>query len=130
MAVQKNTLVRLAMHPVFFGTVVALITCLAGALLISLIFYATPLSETYIQPAGSALYLAGACVGGFVGAKKAGRKGIQYGSEIGFCYYLVVVVIILAFAPTAFNKLDFALRGLYSLIAATVGGIFGIAFTE
>ena len=37
MVVQKNTLARLANHPVSQGTVVALAVCLAGTLLLSLI---------------------------------------------------------------------------------------------
>ncbi len=130
MADQKNTLARLTMHPVSQGTIVALVVCLAGALLLSLAFYATSLSEAYLQPSGSALYLAGAFFGGFAGAKNAGRKGIQYGLEIGLCYYLVIAAIILIFAPAAFTRLAFVLKGLYSLIAAAAGGIFGIAFAE
>jgi len=130
MAVEKNTLAKLARHPVSQGTVVALAVCLAGTLLISLIFFATSLSEAYLQPSGSALYLAGAFFGGFAGTKNAGRKGIQYGVETGFCYYLVVAIIILILAPAAFTRLAFVLKGLYSLIAAAAGGIFGIAFAE
>jgi putative membrane protein (TIGR04086 family) len=130
MVVQKNTLARLARHPVSQGTVVALAVCLAGTLLLSLIFYATSLSETYLQPSVSVLYLAGAFFGGFAGARKAGRKGIQFGVETGLCYYLVVTVIILILAPAAFTRLAFILKGLYSLIAAAAGGIFGIAFSE
>jgi len=130
MVVEKNVLARLASHPVSQGTVAALTVCLAGNLLLSLIFFATSLSEVYLQPAVSVLYLAGAFFGGFASARKAGRKGIQYGVETGFCYYLAVAVIILILAPAAFTRLSFALKGLYSLIAAAAGGIFGIAFVE
>jgi putative membrane protein (TIGR04086 family) len=130
MAAQKNALARLTGHPVFQGTAVALAVCLAGTLLLSLIFYATSLSETYIQPLVSVLYLAGAFFGGFAGARKAGRKGIQFGVKTGFCYYLVVTAIILILAPMAFTRLAFIIKGLYSLIAAAAGGIFGIAFSE
>ena len=130
MVVQKNAIARLTSHPVTQGTVVALAVCLVGSLLLSLIFYATSLSETYLQPSVSVLYLAGAFFGGFAGARKAGRKGIQFGVETGFCYYLVVTAIILILAPAAFTRLSFILKGLYSLIAAAAGGIFGIAFSE
>jgi putative membrane protein (TIGR04086 family) len=130
MVVQKNALARLTGHPVSQGTAVALAICLAGSLLLSLIFYATSLSESYLQPSVSFLYLAGAFFGGFAGARKAGRKGIQFGVETGFCYYLMVAVIILILAPAAFTRLAFILKGLYSLIAAAAGGIFGIAFSE
>ena len=130
MVVQKNAISRLTSHPVTQGTVVALAVCLAGSLLLSLIFYVTSLSEAYLQPSVSVLYLAGAFFGGFAGARKAGRKGIQFGVETGFCYYLVITVIILILAPAAFTRLSFILKGLYSLIAAAAGGIFGIAFSE
>jgi putative membrane protein (TIGR04086 family) len=127
---EKNILIRLAIHPIMLGTFVALAICLAGTLLLSLIFYATSLSETYLQVSSSIVYLAGAFFGGFAAAKKAGRKGVQYGVETGFCYYLAVAVIILIFAPTAFTWSTFGLKGLYSLIVSAVGGIFGIAFAE
>jgi putative membrane protein (TIGR04086 family) len=118
------------MHPILLGAFVALAICLTGTLLLSLIFYSTSISETYLQVSGNVVYLAGAFFGGFAGAKKAGRKGVQYGVETGFCYYVAVAVIILIFAPTAFTWSAFGLKGLYSLIVSAVGGIFGIAFAE
>jgi putative membrane protein (TIGR04086 family) len=130
MADQKNTISRLVRHPVAQGTAISLTVCLAGILLLSLIFCATTLSETYIQPSISVLYLAAAFCGGFTAAGKAGRRGVRYGAETGFCFYLVIAIVILMVAPTAFIRLAFLIKGAYSLIAAAAGGIFGIAFAE
>lgn len=130
MADGKNIVFSLATHPVAQGTVVSLAIGLAGTLLLSLIFYTTSLSEAYLQPSGNVLYLAGAFFGGFVSAKKAGRKGMQFGVATGLCYSLVFAIIILIFAPATFTGLAFGLKCLYALVVAVVGGIFGIAFAE
>ena len=127
---ERNILFRIATHPVVQGTVTALAIGLLGTFLLSLVFYATSLSEAYLQPSGNVLYLIGAFSGGFVGAKKAGRKGMQFGAGTGLCYFLLFVIILLFFAPSAFTWISFGLKGLYALIVATVGGIFGIAFAE
>lgn len=130
MAGEKNTLITLASHPVVQGTVIALVVSLTGILLLSLVFYATTLSETYLQPSGNILYLAGAFLGGFVSAKKAGRKGMQLGLAAGFFYFLVIVAVIPIFAPSAFSWPALIPKGIFSLIVAAVGGIFGIAFAD
>lgn len=129
MAGDKNT-IKLAAHPVVQGTVTALVVSLAGILLLSLVFYATALSETYLQPSGNILYLAGAFIGGFVSAKKAGRKGMQIGLATGFFYFLAIAAVVAIFAPSSFSWLALIPKGVFSLIVAAVGGIFGIAFTN
>ncbi len=130
MIAERNILFRLITHPVVQGTVIALAISLLGTFLLSLIFYATSLSEAYIQPAGNVLYLAGAFFGGFAGAKKAGRKGMQFGVGTGLCYFIAFTIIVLVLAPATFTGLAFAFKGLYALIVAAVGGVFGIAFAE
>ncbi|MGD0153648.1 MAG: TIGR04086 family membrane protein [Thermacetogeniaceae bacterium] len=130
MIADKNMFIRLITHPVAQGTVIALAVSLLGTLLLSLICYVTPLSETYLQLAGNVLYLAGAFFGGFVGANKAGRKGMQFGAGTGLCYFVVFTIIVMVLAPETFTGLAFGLKGLYALIVAAVGGVFGIAFAE
>ncbi len=127
---ERGMLFRIASHPVTMGTVAAVIIGLAGTLLLSLVFYATPLSAAYLQPTANILYLVGAFAGGFVGAKKAGRMGILFGIETGICYFAFFVFLILLAAPGVLGALAFILKALYAVISAAVGGIFGIALAE
>jgi putative membrane protein (TIGR04086 family) len=123
-------LFRFAAHPVAMGIFTAAIIGLAGALLLSLVFYATSLSEAYLHPAANVLYLAGAFAGSFVGARKARRRGVLLGIGIGTCYFAFFLVLVLLAAPGAISVINFFLKALYTLITAAVGGACGIAFAE
>lgn len=117
-------------NPLFFGLFSSILIGVTGVVLLSLVFYYTPLSEAYLHTAGTLLYLTGAFVGGFLTARKAGRKGLLYGAEAGFLYFLFFIIIGLCLDAAALSFLAAFLKGVYTLLAASAGGIVGIAFSE
>lgn len=126
----KNPLLELMGNPFIYGILGALTIGLVGSLLLSIVFYFTSLSETYLQPAGTTLYLIGAFTGGFTAAKRAGNRGIMYGAEVGLVYFLIFLMLMLALAPASLSALTVVLKGIYTLVVAAAGGIIGIAFVE
>jgi len=130
MSEERNLLSRLFENPVILGILGAIVIGLIGTILLSVIFYFTSLSESYLQLAGTTLYLIGAFAGGFMAAKKAGNRGIMYGAEVGLIYFLIFLFIMLISSPASLSALTVVLRGIYTLIVAAAGGIVGIAFVE
>lgn len=130
MSEEKSFISSLGKNPVVYGTLGSIIIGLIGTLLLSIVFYYTSLSESYLKPAGTFLYLFCAFSGGFLASKKAGNRGIMYGGIVGLSYFLVVSLILLIASPTSFSALTVLLKGFYTLIVAAAGGVIGIAFTE
>lgn len=130
MSETQNLLTKLIGNPVFLGTCGAIIIGLIGTMLLSIVFYLTPLSEAYLQPSGTTLYLAGAFSGGLIAARKAGGKAILYGSEVGIIYFFFFTVVTLLIAPGSFAMLALILKGVYTLMVSVAGGVIGIAFTD
>ncbi|NPV28376.1 MAG: TIGR04086 family membrane protein [Firmicutes bacterium] len=127
---EKNLLSKYSVNPVFLGFLVAVGFGLTGTLLLTLIFYFSPLSENYLQPAGTTLYLTGAFLGGFLAAKKAGGKGLLNGTLVGVFYFLFFTLLVLLAARTPFSLLNLSLKALYTLTVSAAGGIIGIALTD
>lgn len=127
---KKNLIPKYSVNPVFLGLLFAIGFGLASTLLLTLIFYFTPLSENYLQPAGTTLYLIGAFLGGFLAAKKAGGKGLLNGTLVGVFYFLFFTLLMLLAARTPFSLLNLSLKALYTLIVSAAGGIIGIASTD
>lgn len=126
----KNEIYQKTTSPLFWGIIVAVAIGLIGTFLLSFIFYFTSLPENYLKPTGIALYLIGAFFGGFTAAKKAGRKALLYGTEVGLFYFLFTVLTIALIAPTSFSFLNFSLKAVYTLLISAAGGVIGVAFTE
>ncbi len=130
MAEEKNIILKYTATPVFLGTLAAVGVGLTGTILLTLIFYFTSFSESYLQPAGAAIYLIGAFTGGFLAAKRAGGKGLLYGTGVGICYFFFFTLIVLATKPGSFSLLNLGLKAVYTFIVSAAGGIIGIALTE
>lgn len=130
MSREKRLISSLGKNPVVYGTLGAIVIGLIGTLLLSIVFYYTSLSESYLKPAGTFLYLICAFLGGFLASKKAGNRGIMYGGIVGLSYFLIVSLILLITSPASFSVFTIFLKGFYTLIVAAAGGVIGIAFTE
>jgi len=114
--------------PLLFGLAVSIIFTVAGIAILSLGIYFSSISEMYLKPAGSFIYLTGAFLGGFLAAKKAGGKGLVYGVEVGICYYLFFIIVSLFLSTASLSIIALALKGIYTIIISAAGGICGLAF--
>jgi putative membrane protein (TIGR04086 family) len=126
----RNTFAKAGNYPVIFGLLVAIAISLLSIVLLAVFFYLSSVSEGYLQPVGTAIYLLGGFIGGFLAAQKAGGKGILYGLEVGICYFIFFVLVILLLTPGSLTVLSVALKGVYTLLVSAVGGILGIAFAN
>lgn len=125
----KGPMFRLGDNPVIFGTAAAIVFVILCIVLLSLFFYFTSISELYLKPIGTFCYLVGAFLGGFLAAKKAGGKGLVYGAEVGVCYYVFMILFSLLVTPGSLSATTLLLKGLFTLVISTAGGICGLAFT-
>ncbi len=129
MSDEKSPILGLFNNPVILGTTTAVLFGMACIILLALCFYFTTLSESYIKPAGTFFYLVGAFLGGFLAAKKAGRKALLYGAEVGLCYFLFFVLLSLLTSPGSLSASALSLKIAYTLLVSIFGGICGITFS-
>jgi putative membrane protein (TIGR04086 family) len=121
---------KVAGHPALYGLLVAAAIGIVGGILLAGIFYLTPLSEIYLQPAGTTVYLLGAFIGGLLAARKAGNRGVLLGIEVGGLYFLLFLILLLILSPRSLSAFSLFLKGVYTLVIAAAGGVIGIAFTD
>ncbi|MGB9792789.1 MAG: TIGR04086 family membrane protein [Thermacetogeniaceae bacterium] len=126
----KRTSFNFSKNPILYGTLGALMTGLVGTLILSIVFYYTSLSESYLDPAGTFLYLTCAFLGGFLASRRAGNRGIMYGCTTGLSYFLIVSLIFLLISPQSLSISSVLLKGIYTLIVGAAGGVIGITFTD
>jgi len=117
-------------RPIFWGTCIAVGIGLVGVLLMAITFFLTPLSDTYCKPLATALYIIGAFVGGFTGAKKAEEKRLLCGIGVGLCYLCFAAFLSLLVAPAALSPVKACLKAIYTLLISASGAVVGIAFSE
>ncbi len=117
-------------RPVFWGTCIAVGIGLVGVFIMAVTLYLTPLSDTYCKPLAIALYIIGAFVGGFIGARKAEGKRLLCGIEVGLCYFCFVTLLSFLVAPAALSPLKASLKAVYTLLSSASGAVVGTALGE
>ncbi|HHW29034.1 MAG TPA: TIGR04086 family membrane protein [Syntrophomonadaceae bacterium] len=125
----KNPIFRLTENPVAYGTGVALIFGILSIILLSIFFYFTTISELYLKPVGTFCYLVGGFLGGFLASKRAGGKGLIYGTEVGLCYFIFFILISLLISPESLSATAVVIKGFFTILVSAAGGICGLAFT-
>jgi len=122
---EKNS--KLITHPLLFSTLVAILIGLFGILMLALCFYFTTFSEVCLKPTGTILYLLGAFIGGYLVAKKAERKVLVYGIQVGICYFLFFSIALMLTSAVPLSAETLILKGIYTLLASVIGSICGLA---
>jgi putative membrane protein (TIGR04086 family) len=120
----KTTGIRGAV-PFLSGLLWAGIWLGAGTLLLSLLLASTALQETQLTPWVYGIHAFAAFCGGFVAAKRTGRKGWYYGAVTGVLYTLAVLVASFLAVDTAWSLRVAAMAGLTGA-AGAVGGMLGV----
>ncbi|HHY41073.1 MAG TPA: TIGR04086 family membrane protein [Syntrophaceticus sp.] len=125
----KNPIIRLTENPVVYGTGAALIFGILCIILLSLFFYLTTISELYLKPIGTFCYLIGGFWGGFLASKRAGGKGLVYGAEVGLCYYIIFILMLLLISPNSLTASAVIIKGFFTILVSAAGGVCGLAYT-
>jgi putative membrane protein (TIGR04086 family) len=111
--------------PVLSGLLWAAIWLGAGTLLLSILLTGSALEETELAPWTFGVHTCAAFCGGFVAARRAGRKGWYFGAFTGALYMLCVLIISFLAVDAAWS-LRVAAMALVTGAAGAVGGMLGV----
>lgn len=111
--------------PLFAGLVWSLSVLVLSTLLLSLLLAATGLKEQSLPVYVYFIHGISVVVGGFVAAKRSGRKGWYRGGMLGLVYGLSVCLISWLGFDAAWS-LDTLVFLLICFAAGALGGMFGI----
>jgi len=111
--------------PVLSGLLWAAIWLGAGTLLISLLLAGSALEETKLVPWTFGVHAFAAFCGGFVAARRAGRKGWYFGTLTGVLYLLGVLIVSFLAVDADWSP-RVALAALATGAAGALGGMLGV----
>jgi len=111
--------------PIFSGLVWSCIWLGIGALLLSMLLSASSLREGDILPWVFGIHGAASLAGGFVSARRSGRRGWYFGAVSGVIYSLLVLLASFLAMDTDWSLRIAALLGVTCLSGA-FGGMVGV----
>lgn len=111
--------------PVLSGLIWSCIWLGIGALLLSALLAVSSLREDGILPWVFGIHGAASLAGGFVSARRSGRKGWYFGAVSGAIYALLVVIASFLAMDTDWSLRIAALLGVACLTGA-FGGMIGV----
>lgn len=111
--------------PLLSGVVWAVIWLAAGTLLLSLLLYGTAISEQEVVPWVFGIHGFAALCGGFVSARRSGRKGWSVGLATGLFYSAVVLLTSFLANDVGWTVRIPMLIALAAVFGA-IGGMFGV----
>lgn len=112
-----------SLRPVLRGLIVTYLAIIIMTLIFSLIFYLTPLSESWMSTLGVIIATLALFCGGYTAGRRAGTRGLLHGLFVGV-FFLILLIISSAAQGIAWSTL--IIKIIYSLLAAAIGGISGI----
>jgi putative membrane protein (TIGR04086 family) len=116
--------VRVA-SPVLSGLIWSCIWLGAGALFLSMLLACSSLREADLVPWVFGIHGAASLAGGFVSARRSGRKGWYFGAANGLLYTLLIVLTSFLATDTDWSMRVMAMLGLTCLTGA-FGGMLGV----
>lgn len=111
--------------PLLSGVVWAIIWLAAGTLLLSLLLYSTDMNEQEVVPWVFGIHGFASMCGGFVSARRSGRKGWSIGMTTGLLYALVVLLTSFLANDVGWTARIPMLLALAAVLGA-MGGMFGV----
>lgn len=111
--------------PLLSGVVWAVIWLAAGTLLLSLLLYGTAISEQDVVPWVFGIHGFASMCGGFVAARRSGRRGWSIGMATGLFYAVVVMLTSFLANDVGWTARIPMLIGLAAIFGA-IGGMFGV----
>jgi putative membrane protein (TIGR04086 family) len=111
--------------PLWSGLIWSSIWLGAGALVLSLTLAGSSLRESELLPWVFGIHGAASFAGGFVAARRSGRKGWYFGTANGVLYMLLILLISFLAAETDWSYRVPGLLGL-TCLAGALGGMLGV----
>ena len=105
-----------------FALLFTVVVFLVSAILLSY----TSLPEDAIPVISTATKLIGACVSGFVPARRSGNRGIITGAVSGLLYILIIVITAALTTQEQFFGMNVLITALLCVLSGALGGIFGV----
>lgn len=116
--------VRVA-SPVLSGLIWSCIWLGAGALLLSMMLAGSSLRETELDPWVFGIHGCAAMAGGFVSARRSGRRGWYFGAANGALYTLLIVLSSFLATDIDWSMKVAAMLGL-TVLTGAFGGMLGV----
>lgn len=111
--------------PILSGLLYSFMWMFLGALGLSLLLWASSLSEDDLSVYTFLVHGVSAAFGGIVSGKRAGNKGWYYGCMTGLLYGIMLILIGFLALDSSLSLSDLTLIAAV-LVAGSIGGIFGV----
>lgn len=112
-------------NPILSGLMYSFMWMFLGALGLSLLLWASDLSEDDLSLYTFLVHGVAAVFGGIVSGKRAGSKGWYYGCMTGLLYGIMLILIGFLALNSSLSLSDFTLIAVV-FTAGLIGGIFGV----
>ncbi|MEG1501221.1 MAG: TIGR04086 family membrane protein [Clostridiales bacterium] len=109
--------------PQIYGLLIVLLLIAVLSLAFSTIIQLTPLSESYLRPAGVIISVIALFIGGYIAGRKGQNMGLLRGLIIGILYFLVLSLLAW---KSGLNPLMLFSKAGYIMLSAAIGGVCGI----
>lgn len=122
---EEQTVWRKFGRPIVFGAVIGAVCSVLLLLLMAVLMAAKDMPEGAVTPLALVAGAAGAIVGGFVGARIAGERGLLYGAACGL---LLAVLLSIAgwIARGEMNAAMLPLKLGVMVACGAIGGVMGV----
>lgn len=112
-------------RPVIFGVAAGVIATVFMLFLLAFILTLKDLPSSVVSLFSSLSVGFGGLVGGFVSSRKAGRKGLLFGTMTGLFLYILVLCTSLVVSSGGFTVLSL-IKLAITVLSAAIGGIIGV----
>jgi len=116
-------------RPVRRGLLTTLCTTLVLILFSALVFHFTPISEALLPVTSLGILVVSAFIGGLVGAREAGIRGLFHGLVIGVIFFVLIAALAFIVAPEAFAVMHIVKKLLACVIPGACGGMIGVSMS-
>lgn len=111
--------------PMLAGLLYAIMWLAIGSIALSLLLHFSAMKETSLSSYTLLVHGFAAWCGGFVAAKRSGRKGWYFGAIIGLIYGLIVLVAGFLALDNALSLKALILFAI-TILAGAIGGMLGV----
>lgn len=111
--------------PMLAGLLYAIMWLAIGSIALSLLLHFSAMKETSLSSYTLLVHGFAAWCGGFVAAKRSGRKGWYFGAIIGFIYGLIILVAGFLALDNALSLKALLLFAI-TILAGAIGGMLGV----
>ncbi|QGG48258.1 TIGR04086 family membrane protein [Heliorestis convoluta] len=127
---EKSEKKTVSVMPLVVGTGQALVLSLLLSLIIVTTIFFTTLSELYVAPFVQGAFALSAFWAGLVTARRAGSRGLIYGSLAGLAFFLITSLVGYFLPEVTFPVTEWWKKIAYALLGGMSGGVVGVALKK